>query len=853
MPPPPSNNLTVHLRCPGLPSPLPVVLLRAWVARGDVPLIVHRVRAALLAAPGPAAFPDPFALSEQPDPPGDADAASSSAAVVPFDAVQHRGTYWVVPSAGFPLKGFRDLDYPTLPAPTTKGQCPLSEGECRQLWVLLKSLNQPDKESIRQAMRAVRGFLLDRLVRRAQHLTAVMRRFVVSHDDPAALVHLAMALSDVVFRQLRLEEAPLQPLLAAVPYLFAAIHRKVGPQWRRMLWQVVEVWDSRPAEFPERLRFETRNEVLLHGTVEESPDAALVTFDVPDLFLPIIEHRLREWGEAFCAQFGHTDSVTCDPTGSPATVTARFDRHASGLQLQQFLFARRYDTSPFEFHCSVEAVPGPLTEDFPIPEGPIAALPPFALVRGGALEWPHATPHLGQGSPSEVARRTPVDLARAGCLRWATLLDGSTPLNSANLVPLGPNLGLVTNQLFYTIAEGPVLLPHHRTRWQPLAWTALQLSRGGTAPDDTPKTYSRGALRVSRISRPVYDPFGKALGKREWPDVVLIWFAEDIFGDVYFHLHADTPLPRDTLTFLALHRPPGAPFAMHALYPQHAAGFCVPVPTAAHPDGSRTLHPDALPRAERRVALAQLAQLRDEYVAAGSAAAGSWAHPALLACPTRWIYQPEDPAAFGARVTAFEGACGGVLVPHNAEHVNELVGFFLGVPGPSPGTSIFLDPHDPPAAALLCAWLWPSLRRRPHPAALRAFLRYLDRHCPVVRDSLRRPDGVAPSTLTAPAHRELLAVCERLEEGLTPDLLVEAILNGTPVEALEVPSSVEESSEGGSVPASPLPHHQEREIPKKKKRETNPKKERKSKRKRSSSRSRHKKKETKKKKHRRSR
>lgn len=29
------------------------------------------------------------------------------------------------------------------------------------------------------------------------------------------------------------------------------------------------------------LWFETRNEVLLHGTVEESPDAALVTFDVP--------------------------------------------------------------------------------------------------------------------------------------------------------------------------------------------------------------------------------------------------------------------------------------------------------------------------------------------------------------------------------------------------------------------------------------------------------------------------------------------------------------------------------------------------------------------------------------------
>lgn len=38
------------------------------------------------------------------------------------------------PCSGLALKGFRDLDYPTLPAPTTKGQCPLSEGECRQLW-----------------------------------------------------------------------------------------------------------------------------------------------------------------------------------------------------------------------------------------------------------------------------------------------------------------------------------------------------------------------------------------------------------------------------------------------------------------------------------------------------------------------------------------------------------------------------------------------------------------------------------------------------------------------------------------------------------------------------------------------
>lgn len=49
------------------------------------------------------------------DPPGDADAASSSAAVVPFDAVQHRGTYWVVPSAGFPL-GKRQLSLPLPPS-----------------------------------------------------------------------------------------------------------------------------------------------------------------------------------------------------------------------------------------------------------------------------------------------------------------------------------------------------------------------------------------------------------------------------------------------------------------------------------------------------------------------------------------------------------------------------------------------------------------------------------------------------------------------------------------------------------------------------------------------------------------
>ena len=57
------------------------------------------------------------------------------------------------------------------------------------------------------------------------------------YHDPAALTHLTMALSDILYKYLQTSALP-GHMLRVVPPLYACVHRKVGQQWRRMLWQV---------------------------------------------------------------------------------------------------------------------------------------------------------------------------------------------------------------------------------------------------------------------------------------------------------------------------------------------------------------------------------------------------------------------------------------------------------------------------------------------------------------------------------------------------------------------------------------------------------------------------------------
>jgi len=766
--PPPSSNLTIYLQCPHLTFAVPVLLLKAWIVHNEVALIVQRIRLALGPHPD-APVPDHFALAQAGDP---------QPAATPFSALEHRGTYVLVPSETPPTIGLDDLEYCTLPKPRTKMERALPEAECMRLWIQLKALNQPDKASSKASMKALREFLLVRLgTRHDEHLASLMLRFGARHHDPEALVHLGMVLSDVVYRHCRSDGLPADRFFDAIPHIFAAIHSKVGLQWRRMLSQVVDVWDSRPGDFPSDLRFETRMEILLHGGDNTASEGARVQFAVPPEFVAAerLEGRLvAQWSEVLCRQFGYVESHTCDNTSSAPLVTVRYDRLASGVRLHRFLRQSRSHSPAYVFESTLQVVPGPV-----IPNAldasscaPITNFPPVAAVIGDSLEWGSSVIAQNRGSPAESARRTPVRFTRAATLRWATAVDGDRELGCGTLVPLGPNVAVVGSSIFAAASQGSSLFPHRAHPTPASSWTALRLRCPTAATASGDRLIPRDAVRLV----PIIGTSSPMAGRGEMALATLLWFEQDIFADNYFLLYAETPRPLDTLTFLAFHTAPDLEFVSQTLYPLYSSRFRQKIPEPdSHKGAARDV--DQLPAALRAAAVAQLQQLRDELISSVRRVAGPWVGPTLLACPTRWVYLPDDDATFGASVTFAAGAQGGVLVPHAMLSADCVAGIFLGHPAPGEGTSRFYDPHSPCFVVIAVCWLWPSLCQRPSERPVTAFLRYLERHS---TQALQFLEGTVDWHKTPLARTEQLRViqmCRRLEEGVTAERLAVAVLS----------------------------------------------------------------------------
>ena len=178
---------------------------------------------------------------------------------------------------------------------------------------------------------------------------------------------------------------------------------------------------------------------------------------------------------------------------------------------------------------------------------------------------------------------------------------------------------------------------------------------------------------------------------------------------------------------------------------------------------------------------------------------GCWKEPTLLACPTRWVYLPEDPQTFGAQITFAEGALGGVLVPHEAARTAQVVGVYLGVAAHgTEGCSRFLDLHAERFAQEGALWVWASLRRRRRAEGVAPFLRYLQRHCGAVLRHLKHAEKGRGAAWPPDAVLELLKMCIRLEEGCPVPRLTELLMSDAGLEGTAIGTATESEASSGS-------------------------------------------------------
>eukprot|EP00906_Rhabdomonas_costata_P033335 RCo046972 len=312
----------------------------------------------------------------------------------------------------------------------------------------------------------------------------------------------------------------------------------------------------------------------------------------------------------------------------------------------------------------------------------------------------------------------------ASSLWWVTLTFCDTEVQSGNFVPVGPNLGLVCGRVFRRFERGPHLIPSAERGWQLVAWDGLRLSR--PAGSGTMLTLPRHTLRLSPIPLP---PVGADLDsqwvERDW---VFVWLEHDAFEN-FFQISTETPLPTESLLFLGYHSPPSEAFVLEDVYPTRTAALSHAVPLASY-GGDKAYDPDRLPREQRERVLRDLQQLRDELIAPATRFVGNWIHPLLWACPTRWVYLPQDIHTFGATVTAGEGAFSGVLLRENPTKHSEVLGLYAGVPvGGQRAVGRFLDPNSEAFAVAWACWVWPGLQRQPmDKATLGRVVEYADRH-----------------------------------------------------------------------------------------------------------------------------
>eukprot|EP00906_Rhabdomonas_costata_P033333 RCo046970 len=270
----------IHLRRDVDSAAVPVLLLRRWLKGGEIAVVVQRIRSEMARlSPTRTPLSEPFALAREA-----IDLTSeSSPSTVPFCEVEDGATYLVTSCRQQSEVGsFPGLNYKTLVPLVGINKAALSKAETCRLWVLLKSLDQPDRPSIKLSIRSAKEFLLARLDTHQIFLTTVIARFVDRCDDPEALVNLLAVLSDVLFRRIQgglLEST--EHLVVTTPYLCACVHRKVPPAFRKRVWQIVEIWDQRKDVFPADLRRAARQQIVLHGENEEGTEAAQVTFTVP--------------------------------------------------------------------------------------------------------------------------------------------------------------------------------------------------------------------------------------------------------------------------------------------------------------------------------------------------------------------------------------------------------------------------------------------------------------------------------------------------------------------------------------------------------------------------------------------